>query len=92
MNLIFIWMIRFYQKFISPILPRACRYTPSCSQYALEAFSNCSFFCAIYLTIRRILKCNPFFEGGYDPISNSCCSKNSINKLNMDGANGRKKF
>ncbi|MEJ8786620.1 membrane protein insertion efficiency factor YidD [Peptoniphilus sp. EMRHCC_23] len=63
-------LIRFYQKVISPyILPGAhCRFYPTCSQYGYEAFSTYPFFKALYLTIRRILRCHPFHKGGYDPL------------------------
>ena len=61
-------LIRFYRKFISPIKPTCCRFTPSCSAYAVEAYLNRGFFIGLYLSTRRILKCNPFFRGGYDPV------------------------
>ncbi|MBS7242467.1 MAG: membrane protein insertion efficiency factor YidD [Treponema sp.] len=61
-------LIRFYQVCISPFLPDCCRYTPSCSQYALEAIKKHGPFRGLYLAVRRILRCNPFHEGGYDPV------------------------
>ncbi|MCL1827566.1 MAG: membrane protein insertion efficiency factor YidD [Candidatus Cloacimonetes bacterium] len=61
-------MINFYQKCISPYLPPSCRFTPTCSNYSKEAFMKYNFFKALYLTIKRILKCNPFHPGGYDPL------------------------
>ncbi len=64
-----IWLIRFYQLFISPLKSRpTCRFTPSCSAYGLEAFRKRGFFVGFYLTVRRILRCNPFNPGGYDPV------------------------
>ena len=64
-----IWLIRFYQKFISPLKGSpCCRFYPSCSAYALEAFMNRGFFVGFGLTVWRILRCNPFFKGGYDPV------------------------
>ena len=63
-----IWLIRLYQKFISPIKPACCRFTPTCSQYALEAFTKRGFFVGFGLTVWRILRCNPFSKGGYDPV------------------------
>lgn len=59
-------LIRFYQKFISPITPGSCRYYPTCSQYALWQVDNNTFFKAIYFTIMRVLKCNQLFKGGFD--------------------------
>jgi putative membrane protein insertion efficiency factor len=64
-----IWLIRFYQRFISPLKGRpTCRFTPSCSAYGLEAFRKRGFFVGFFLTVRRILRCNPFDPGGYDPV------------------------
>ena len=69
MNKIFIFLIKSYRKFVSPLLGQGkCRYTPTCSQYALEAFQKYNFFKAFYLSIWRILRCNPFSKGGYDPL------------------------
>jgi len=67
-NLIFIFLIRIYQIVLSPILPRTCRFEPTCSKYGLEAFRKYSFPKAIWLTFRRIIRCNPFNAGGYDPL------------------------
>ena len=64
-----IWLIRFYQRFISPLKGRpTCRFTPSCSAYGLEAFRKRGFFVGFFLTAWRILRCNPFDPGGYDPV------------------------
>lgn len=64
----FCFIIRFYQKYISPLHPRCCRFTPSCSQYALEAIQKYGSGKGTFLAIKRILRCNPFFKGGYDPV------------------------
>ena len=61
-------IIRFYQKFISPLFPPCCRYTPTCSQYALEALKKYGLMKGFLLAIKRILRCNPFKKGGYDPV------------------------
>ena len=61
-------LIRFYRKFISPIKPTCCRFTPSCSSYALEAFTYRGFFVGAFLSMRRIFRCNPFGGCGYDPV------------------------
>ena len=68
MKYVMIWLIRLYQKFISPLTPGCCRFTPTCSQYALEAFRKRGFFIGLILTVYRILRCNPFCAGGYDPV------------------------
>ena len=64
-----IWLIRFYQKFLSPLKRRpTCRFTPTCSAYAVEAFQKRGFFVGFGLTVWRILRCNPFGKWGYDPV------------------------
>ncbi len=64
----FVLPIKFYKKCISPMLPNACRYYPSCSTYAIEAFEVHGVMRGLYLTVRRLLRCNPWFEGGFDPV------------------------
>ena len=68
MKHLMIWLIRLYQKFISPLKPPCCRFTPSCSTSAIEAFKKRGFFVGFALTVWRILRCNPFCKGGYDPV------------------------
>ena len=68
MKYFMIWLVKLYRRFISPIKPSCCRFTPSCSQYALEAFEKRGFFAGFILTFFRILRCNPFCRGGYDPV------------------------
>lgn len=63
-----IWIIRFYQMFISPILPQTCRFYPTCSTYFIQALEKYGFFKGSYLGIRRVLRCHPFNPGGYDPL------------------------
>ena len=68
-NFIFIGLVKLYIKFISPLKRTGCcRYIPTCSQYALEALQKYGPFKGSYLAVRRILRCNPFHEGGYDPV------------------------
>ena len=62
------WLIRFYQKHISPAAPPVCKYTPTCSAYALEAFERFGFFKGFALAFWRLLRCNPFSKGGFDPV------------------------
>ncbi|MBR6812134.1 MAG: membrane protein insertion efficiency factor YidD [Oscillospiraceae bacterium] len=68
MKKIFIALIRFYQKQISPLTPPSCRFVPTCSAYALEAIEKYGALKGGYLAVRRILRCNPFCKGGYDPV------------------------
>lgn len=68
MKYVFISLIKLYQKYISPGLPPSCRFYPTCSQYALEAFETRGAFVGFFLTIFRLLRCNPLFKGGYDPV------------------------
>jgi putative membrane protein insertion efficiency factor len=61
--------IRLYQRLISPMLPRRCKYEPTCSAYALEALRTHGLFRGAVLAAWRLLRCNPFSHGGYDPVS-----------------------
>ena len=64
-----ILLIRFYQKFLSPLKRTpCCRFYPTCSAYALEAFTKRGFFVGFGLSVWRVLRCNPFSVGGYDPV------------------------
>ena len=60
--------IRFYRRFISPILPPACRFYPTCSQYALEAVERYGMLKGCWLTLKRLSKCHPYHPGGFDPL------------------------
>lgn len=64
----FIALIRFYQVCISPLTPPTCRFTPTCSQYALEAFRRYGPFKGLYLTVKRLMRCHPWGGSGYDPV------------------------
>ncbi|MFA6118480.1 MAG: membrane protein insertion efficiency factor YidD [Parachlamydiales bacterium] len=68
MKKIFIFLIRTYQLVISPHLKHRCRFTPTCSEYALQAFQKYSILKAFFLIIKRIVRCNPFCKGGNDPV------------------------
>lgn len=63
-----IYLIKFYQKYISPLLGPNCRFYPTCSQYSIQAFTKYGLFKGMYLSIKRVLKCHPFHPGGYDPL------------------------
>lgn len=61
-------VLRFYKYAISPLLPPACRFTPTCSEYAAEAISRYGFRRGVALGLRRLARCHPFSAGGYDPV------------------------
>lgn len=64
---IFIRLIKTYQYVISPLLAPTCRFTPSCSQYAIEVIVKHGVIRGTWLSIKRVLRCNPWHPGGYDP-------------------------
>jgi len=68
MKYIFIKMIRLYQLSISPLFPASCRFYPTCSNYTIEAINKHGAFKGLLLGVKRILKCHPFHNGGYDPV------------------------
>jgi len=61
-------LLKFYKLAISPILPPSCRFSPTCSQYASEAIARYGAMRGSVLALRRLLRCNPFSAGGYDPV------------------------
>ena len=67
--------IRFYMRFISPLLPRRCKYEPSCSRYALDAIRTYGVWRGLVLGGWRLLRCNPWSDGGYDPVSDQTLFK-----------------
>lgn len=67
-SLPFIALIKIYQWIISPVLGPSCRYTPTCSQYALEAFKKYGPFKGLWLTLKRISRCHPWGGHGHDPV------------------------
>lgn len=68
MKKLLIWLVKYYQVYISPRKPGCCRFYPTCSQYAIEALKLHGAFKGSLLAVGRILRCNPFFKGGYDPV------------------------
>ncbi|MHC1684955.1 MAG: membrane protein insertion efficiency factor YidD [Clostridiaceae bacterium] len=68
MRHILIFIIKIYRKYISPLSPPSCRYYPTCSQYGLEAIEKYGALKGGFLAFKRILRCNPFSKGGYDPL------------------------
>ncbi len=65
---ILIRAIKFYQRFISPLFPNSCRFYPTCSNYAILAIDKYGILKGSFLAFKRIIKCNPFHPGGYDPL------------------------
>ncbi len=71
MKKILIGFIKIYQKVISPLTPPSCRFYPTCSHYGIEAVEKHGALKGSWLAIRRISKCHPFHEGGFDPVPDS---------------------
>lgn len=69
MKQILLWLIRFYRTRISPLRPPCCRFTPTCSAYALEAIEKYGALKGGFLALKRLLRCNPWYKGDYfDPV------------------------
>jgi hypothetical protein len=65
---LFILLVKIYKVFLSPVFPPSCRHYPTCSDYAIGSLEKYGVFKGGFLAAKRILKCNPFFRGGYDPV------------------------
>ena len=68
LNWLLIMFVRLYQRFISPLTPPSCRFTPTCSQYAVEALQKYGPFKGLWLAVKRLLRCHPWGGSGYDPV------------------------
>ncbi|HEU4327139.1 MAG TPA: membrane protein insertion efficiency factor YidD [Roseiflexaceae bacterium] len=68
MRWLFLTLIRFYQRFISPLTPPSCIYHPTCSNYAIQAISKYGALKGGWMALRRILRCHPWAQGGHDPV------------------------
>ena len=87
MKSLLIKLIRLYQKYISANRPPSCKYYPTCSAYAIESLQEHNIFKAVLKSTWRILRCNPFSKGGYDPVIPSKNSdKNSSTNVDGDGS------
>jgi putative membrane protein insertion efficiency factor len=76
LSLLFIVIVKAYQWIISPLLPKSCRYEPSCSHFMIDALRKCGPIKGMYHGIKRILRCNPYSGGGNDPVEKHCgCEK-----------------
>lgn len=71
MKYLFIGLVRLYQMVISPWMPETCRFKPSCSAYSMEAFHKHGALKGLWLTVKRISRCHPWGDGGYDPVPES---------------------
>jgi len=68
MKKIFLFLIRIYQKIISPWTPKSCRFYPTCSEYSKQAIKKYGAFKGTWMGFKRIIRCHPFNPGGYDPV------------------------
>ncbi len=68
MTKIALWLVRSYQRRVSPLLPPVCRFYPSCSEYARQALERYGFLRGSWMALRRVARCHPFNPGGYDPV------------------------
>jgi putative membrane protein insertion efficiency factor len=79
-----LWLLSFYQKYLTILSFGSCRYIPTCSQYAVIQFEHNNFFKALYFSTLRILKCNQLFEGGFDyPIIKYAVNKGKFKKIRV---------
>lgn len=76
-----IYLVIFYKKYLSPFLPGACRFQPTCSEYMIEALKKHGIIKGLYLGIKRILRCHPWGGSGYDPVSDKESHKDKTNLL-----------
>ncbi|MFO0752468.1 MAG: membrane protein insertion efficiency factor YidD [Thermodesulfovibrionales bacterium] len=68
MKIVLIALVKLYRYLLSPLLPSSCRFTPSCSEYSIEALEKYGAVKGCRLALKRIVKCHPFHPGGYDPV------------------------
>lgn len=68
MRTILISALKGYKLFVSPLLPSACRFRPTCSEYMMDAIQKHGVFSGTWLGVKRLAKCHPFHKGGYDPV------------------------
>lgn len=92
MKKIAIALIRFYQRNISSITPPSCRFTPTCSEYAIQALERFGFLRGGALSVWRILRCNPLGKPGYDPVPEKCGCRRKKNDSDCGRADEAGKF
>ncbi|MCL2086203.1 MAG: membrane protein insertion efficiency factor YidD [Oscillospiraceae bacterium] len=83
MRYIFIGIIKFYRATLSKILPPSCRFTPTCSQYAITAFTRFGVFKGGWLSLYRIIRCNPFSQGGLDEVPQEKLKQEKLKRTNF---------
>ena len=88
MREIFVLPIKGYQRLLSPALPRSCKYHPSCSQYAVDALRSFGFWRGSILSLYRIVRCNPFSDGGYDPVERQRLFQSRVTHTATDACAG----
>ena len=88
MKRLVIFPLACYQKVISPFLPRACRFCPSCSEYAREAICRHGILRGLWLTTRRLMRCHPYNPGGYDPVPEAPAPSGSCDGMSAGRAAG----
>lgn len=88
MKYLMIGLVKLYRKYISPLKPPCCRFTPTCSAYALEAFTKRGFFIGFILSAWRVLRCNPFSKGGYDPVPEKGLRNKTVSRQTGDSPEG----
>ena len=69
MQKILIALLLGYKKFVSPFLPSACRYSPTCSEYMMQAVAKYGAVRGVWMGLKRLARCHPFHEGGFDPVT-----------------------
>lgn len=65
---VLLWIIKLYRSLLSPFFPMSCRFNPTCSEYAIESIKKQGVVIGLFLTLKRLLRCHPFHEGGDDPV------------------------
>ena len=78
-------LIRFYRRWVSPMTPPSCRFTPTCSAYAEEAVQRYGGLRGGWLALRRLLRCHPFGDSGYDPVPRHETSRKNLEQPPMNG-------
>jgi len=68
MKKVMLYVLKFYRKYISPLKPPTCIYIPTCSEYAVQAVEKYGALKGGWLAVKRVVRCNPFFKGGHDPV------------------------
>jgi len=86
MNLVALWLLRTYKRWISPALPPSCRYVPTCSEYAIEAVERYGALRGGFMAAWRLLRCHPFVKGGYDPVVNEPAQRQDRDKWGVRAA------